>query len=59
MIFLTKVKEIKFSYLNLDPVKNEYKWIDEWQQDYLPVAVKLTVTSQTQEYVSTVFLPKA
>ncbi|MDD5464741.1 MAG: prepilin-type N-terminal cleavage/methylation domain-containing protein [Candidatus Omnitrophica bacterium] len=59
VVFLSKVKEIKFSYLVLDLAKNEYKWIDEWQQDYLPVAVKLTVTSQTQEYVSTVFLPKA
>ncbi len=59
VVFLSKVKEIKFSYLILDAVKNEYKWIDQWRQDYLPVAVKLTVTSQTQEYVSTVFLPKA
>jgi len=58
-VFLSKVKEVKFSYLNLDPVKNEYNWIDEWAQSYLPVAVKLTVISQTQEYASTVFLPKA
>lgn len=59
VVFLSKIKEVKFSYLNLDPVKNEYSWIDEWRQDYLPAAIKLTVTSQTQEYVSTVFLPKA
>lgn len=58
-VFLSKVKEVKFSYLTLDPAKNEYKWLDEWPQDYLPVAVKLTVTGQNQEYVSTVFLPKA
>jgi len=58
-VFLSKIKEIKFTYLNLDQIKNEYKWIDQWSQDYLPVAVKLTITSQTQEYVSTVFLPKA
>lgn len=58
-VFLSKIKEVKFSYLNLDPVKNEYKWIDEWRQDYLPAAVKLTVTSQIQEYVWTIFLPKA
>jgi len=58
-VFLSKLKEVKFSYLNLDSIKNEYKWIDKWAQDYLPVAVKLTITSQTQEYVSTIFLPKA
>ncbi len=57
-VFLSKIKEVKFSYLNLDLIKNEYNWIDEWTQDYLPAAVKLAVTSQTGEYVSTVFLPK-
>jgi len=58
-VFLSKIKEVKFTYLNLDSVKNEYNWKDEWPQDYLPAAVKLTITSQTQEYASTIFLPKA
>lgn len=58
-VFLSKIKEVKFSYLNLDPIKKEDGWIDEWKQDYLPVAVKLSITSQTQEYAWTVFLPKA
>jgi hypothetical protein len=58
-VFLSKIKEVKFAYLSLEPIKNEYRWIDKWSQDYLPVAVKLTITSQTQEYVWTIFLPKA
>jgi prepilin-type N-terminal cleavage/methylation domain-containing protein len=56
-VFLAKVKEVKFFYLYLDLNKNEYIWTDQWQQDYLPVAVKFTITSQNQEYASTIFLP--
>lgn len=57
-VFLSKVKAVKFSYLYLDLKKNEYSWIDEWGQDYLPVAVKFTISSEDQEYASTIFLPK-
>jgi prepilin-type N-terminal cleavage/methylation domain-containing protein len=59
LVFLSKIKEVKFSYLNLDLIKNQYNWTEEWPLDYLPVAVKVMVASQTQEYVFTVFLPKA
>jgi prepilin-type N-terminal cleavage/methylation domain-containing protein len=58
-VFLSKIKGIKFAYLYLDSKKNEYYWVEEWSQDYLPVAVKFIVTSQNQEYASTVFLPRA
>ena len=58
-VFLSKVKEIKYSYLYLDLKKNEYSWTDEWSQGYLPAAVKVTITGQNQEYVWTVFLPTA
>lgn len=58
-VVLSGIKEVKFSYLKLDPIKNEYIWTDEWLQNYLPVAVKLIIISQTQEYASTIFLPKA
>ena len=58
-VFLAKVKEARFSYLYLDLKKNEYIWIDEWAQDYLPAAVRLNIICENQEYASTVFLPTA
>ncbi len=58
-VFLVKAKEVKFSYLYLDLKTNEYSWIDEWLQDYLPVAVKFTIAGENQEYASTIFLPTA
>jgi len=59
VVFLSKVKEIKFSYLYLDLKKNLYTWAQEWKQDYLPLAVKLEVSTDKQNYVTTVFLPTA
>jgi len=58
VIFLSKLKEVRFEYLKLDLLKNIYMWMPQWQQDYLPLAVKITVVTKTQEYVSTVFLSK-
>lgn len=58
VVFLSKIKEVKFEYLKLDLLKNTYKWMPQWAQDYLPSAVKITIISQSQEYVSTIFLPK-
>ena len=57
-VFLSKVKDFKFTYFYLDSKKNEYFWTEEWSQDYLPVAVRFIITSENQEYVSTVFLPR-
>lgn len=56
-VFLTKIKEVKFSYLFLDLVKNEYNWKEEWPQEDLPFAVKLVIVSESREYETTVFLP--
>jgi prepilin-type N-terminal cleavage/methylation domain-containing protein len=58
-VFLSKVNGVKFTYLYLDPKKNEYYWAEEWSGEYLPIAVKFIITSQNQEYASTVFLPRA
>jgi len=58
VIFLAKIKEVQFSYLYLDLKKDEYSWTDEWQLDYLPVAVKLTIIDKNKENVSTILLPK-
>lgn len=56
-VFISGIKEVSFLYLYLDLKENKYAWKDEWLQDYLPFAVKLTVTGQNQEYVTTIFLP--
>ncbi|MHB8155763.1 MAG: PilW family protein, partial [Candidatus Omnitrophota bacterium] len=58
-IFLPKVKEVKFSYLYLDLSKNAYLWTDQWEQEYLPFAVKFIIVTEKQKYESTVYLPRA
>ncbi|MCX5698127.1 MAG: prepilin-type N-terminal cleavage/methylation domain-containing protein [Candidatus Omnitrophica bacterium] len=59
VIFLPKVKEASFSYLYLDLTKDAYLWTDQWQQDYLPLAVKFIILTDQQKYESTVYLPRA
>lgn len=59
VIFLAKVKEVKFSYLFLDLAKNDYVWADKWEFDYLPLAVKFIIFTEKQNYESTVYLPTA
>jgi hypothetical protein len=58
-VFLPKVKEIKFSYLYLDLVKKEHIWVQEWKESFLPLAVKLEIVTEKQNYATTVFLPTA
>jgi prepilin-type N-terminal cleavage/methylation domain-containing protein len=58
-IFLSKVQEVKFSYLYLDLSKDTYLWVDQWQQDYLPLAVKFIIFTEKQNYESTIYNPKA
>lgn len=57
-IFLPKVEEVRFSYLYLDLKKNAYLWTDQWEQEYLPFAVKFVIFSQKQKYESTAYNPK-
>ncbi|MFA5005396.1 MAG: type II secretion system protein [Candidatus Omnitrophota bacterium] len=58
-VFMAKVESAQFSYLFLDLKKNDYIWKDEWKEDYLPIAVKLVIVSQGNNYATTVFLPTA
>jgi len=58
-VFMVKVESAQFSYLFLDLKKNSYIWKEEWKQDYLPVAVRLVILSQGNNYATTVFLPTA
>jgi len=59
LVFLPKIKEVKFSYLYLNLKTNTYDWVDAWAQDYLPLAVKISIFGEKQEYATTVFLPTA
>ena len=58
VIFLPKIKEVKFSYLYLDLSKNAYLWTEQWTNDYLPLAVKFIISDEKQKYESTVYLPR-
>jgi hypothetical protein len=58
-VFIAKVKEANFSYLYLDLKKNDYSWVEEWKEKYLPLAVKLNISTGNQDYATTVFLPTA
>jgi len=51
--FLSGVRGIKFEYLYLDLKKNEYVWVDDWTQEYLPLGVRFTITSENREYIFT------
>lgn len=59
MVFINKVKEIKFSYLFLNLKKNLREWVEKWEYDYLPLAVKLNIATDKQNYETTIFLPTA
>ena len=58
-VFINKVKEAKFSYLLLDLKKNNYEWLEEWKEKYLPLALKLNIVTDKQNYETTIFLPTA
>ena len=56
-VFLPKVKEVNFSYFYFDLGKKDYLWVEDWKADFLPLAVRMTVSTESQNYVSTIFLP--
>ncbi len=58
VIYLSKVKEVSFSYLYLDLNKNAYQWAQEWKEEFLPLAVKFTIFIEKKKYESAVYLPK-
>jgi len=59
-VFLRKVKALNFSYLYFDSLKKVYAWVEEWERkDALPLAIKLNLTTDKQNYVQTVFFPTA
>lgn len=58
-VFLKNVKEARFSYLFFDLKKKAYLWSQEWKETTLPLAVKLNIVTDKQNYATTVFLPTA
>lgn len=56
-LFLAGIKEIKFSYLYFDLAKKAYAWAQEWRDNSVPLAVKLTVSTDNQNYATTTFFP--
>jgi prepilin-type N-terminal cleavage/methylation domain-containing protein len=57
--FLKNIENARFSYYYLDLKKNKYVWEEEYKLKDLPIAVKLIITNQGKDYVTTVFLPIA
>lgn len=57
--YLVDVEGLSFSYLSFDLSKKAYIWNEEWQQNNLPVAVKLSLTVKQKTYVTTIVIPTA
>ncbi len=57
--YISGVKEFSLSYFYLDPQKSVYAWKEDWQEDYLPVALRLNIGFEDEKYSETVFIPCA
>lgn len=57
--YIGEVKEFSLSYFYLDPQKQAYAWKDDWQEDYLPTALRLNIGFEDEKYSETVFIPSA
>lgn len=57
--YISGVKEFSLAYFYLDPQKQAYAWKDDWQEDYLPTAMRLNIGFEDEKYSETVFIPSA
>ena len=57
--YISGVKEFSLSYFYLDPQKSAYAWKDDWQEDYLPAALRIDIGFEDEKYSETVFIPCA
>lgn len=57
--FLNGVSEFNFSYFYFDSEKGIYLWKEEWEENILPLAVKINITLQNETYSKTIFIPSA
>jgi prepilin-type N-terminal cleavage/methylation domain-containing protein len=58
---LNNVRSCKFSFYQYDQDKKEYSWVEEWEKDELPLAVRMSLTvgtdTQAADFVKTVNVP--
>jgi len=57
--YLTGIDNLSLSYLILDLQKKAYIWQDDWKQNYLPIAIKLSITVKDKTYATTIVIPAA
>ena len=57
--YISGVKEFSLAYFYLDPQKSAYAWKDDWQEDYLPIAMRINIGFEDEKYSETVFIPSA
>ena len=57
--YLLDIDSLSFSYLIFDLQKKAYIWKEDWQQNNLPIAVKLSITAKDKTYATTVIIPTA
>ena len=58
-VFLKGIKEIQFGYLYFDLKQKAYAWDKEWKEVFLPLAIKLSISTDKQNYATIIFLPTA
>jgi Tfp pilus assembly protein PilE len=54
-----EIQNVKFSYLYFDLSKNAYLWKEEWTDPVLPLAVKVEIITDHDDYTKTIFIPVA
>ena len=57
--YISGVKEFNLAYFYLDTQKSAYAWKDDWQEDYLPTAMRLNIGFEDEKYSETIFIPSA
>lgn len=58
-VFLKGIKEVRFGYLYLDLKTKAYAWAEEWEEDFLPLAIRFNLSTDKQDYETIIFLPTA
>lgn len=51
------VTACNFSYYNYDEEKKDHIWSDEWDKQYLPLAIRMDITVDKNRFVRTVNIP--
>jgi prepilin-type N-terminal cleavage/methylation domain-containing protein len=57
--YFSGVDNLSFSYLAFDMLKKTYIWQEDWKQDNLPIAVKISITTKAKTYATTIVIPTA